>query len=90
VHNSQNIAAPALLLARAATVVVQFELSELYYWLVNLINFIINEIKFIKSKMQIIAYITLNLNVICFSFCNNMQILISVVFLNYIGLGPCN
>jgi len=33
VHNSQNIAAPALLLARAATVVVQFELSELYYWL---------------------------------------------------------
>ena len=47
-------------------------------------NFIINYIKFIKSKMQIIAYITLNyalnLNVLCFSFCNSMQILISVVF----------
>jgi len=57
-------------------------------------NFIRNDIKFIKSKMQIIAYITLNyalnMNVLCFSFCNNMQILISVVFLNYIGIGPCN
>jgi len=49
-------------------------------------DFIINDIKFIKSKMQIIAYMTLNyalnLNVLCFSFCNSMQILISVVFLN--------
>ena len=47
-------------------------------------NFIKNGTKFLKSKMQIIAHITLNyalnLNVICFSFCNNMQILISVVF----------
>ena len=55
-------------------------------------NFIRNDIKFIKSKMQIIAYIALNyalnMNVLCFSFCNNMQILISVVFLNYIGIGP--